>query len=120
MIDGWMGDDWFHYGAFRLANIAWIGSQTGYKGEGKAPSSGGYDDYENFRYGSANDWAKKSGYDQLPFWQRIVQHPAMTSIGRARRSISCWRPIPPMCRRSGNRGCGIRRTCTARSRPGKR
>ncbi len=29
MIDGWMGDDWFHYGAFRLANIAWLGGQTG-------------------------------------------------------------------------------------------
>ncbi|MGJ3625787.1 CocE/NonD family hydrolase [Sphingomonas sp. MMS24-JH45] len=41
MIDGWMGDDWFHYGAFRLANIGWIGSQTGYKGAGKAPPSGG-------------------------------------------------------------------------------
>jgi putative CocE/NonD family hydrolase len=77
MIDGWMGDDWFHYGAFRLANIAWLGSQTGYKGAGKAPPTGGYDDYENFRdVGSAGDWAKKSGYDQLPYWQRMVAHPA--------------------------------------------
>ena len=76
MIDGWMGDDWFHYGAFRLANIGWIGSQTGYKGAGKAPASGGWDDYDNFRYGSAGDWAKKSGYDQLPAWNRMVQHPA--------------------------------------------
>ncbi len=77
MIDGWMGDDWFHYGAFRLANIAWLGSQTGYKGAGKAPPTGGYDDYENFReVGSAGDWAKKSGYDQLPYWQRMVSHPA--------------------------------------------
>ncbi len=77
MIDGWMGDDWFHYGAFRLANIAWLGSQTGYKGAGKAPPTGGYDDYENFRdIGSAGDWAKKSGYDQLPYWQRMVSHPA--------------------------------------------
>ena len=49
MIDGWMGDDWFHYGAFRLANIAWLGGQTGYKGEGTAPPTGGYDDYDNFR-----------------------------------------------------------------------
>src|SRR3546814_7811480 len=39
MVDGWMGDDWFHYGAFRLANIGWIGGQTGYKGPGKAPRS---------------------------------------------------------------------------------
>ncbi|QAY76541.1 CocE/NonD family hydrolase [Sphingosinicella sp. BN140058] len=77
MIDGWMGDDWFHYGAFRLANIAWLGAQTGYKGEGKAPPTGGYDDYDNFRrVGSAGAWAKKSGYDQLPFWQRMVDHPA--------------------------------------------
>lgn len=77
MVDGWMGDDWFHHGAFRLANIAWIGGQTGYKGEGKAPPTGGYDDYENFRdIGSAGDWAKKSGYDQLPFWQKMLAHPA--------------------------------------------
>ena len=76
MIDGWMGDDWLHYGAFRLANIGWIGAQTGYKGAGKAPPSGGYDDYDNFRRVSAGDWAKRSGYDQLPFWQRMVQHPA--------------------------------------------
>jgi putative CocE/NonD family hydrolase len=74
MVDGWMGDDWFHHGAFRLANIAWIGGQTGYKGEGKVPSTGGYDDYENFRQGSANDWAKKVGYDQLPFWQKMLKH----------------------------------------------
>lgn len=76
MVDGWMGDDWFHYGAFRLANIAWIGAQTGYKGAGKAPPTGGYDDYDNFRTGSAGDWAKKSGYDQLPFWDRMSEHPA--------------------------------------------
>ena len=76
MIDGWMGDDWFHYGAFRLANIAWIGGQTGYKGQGKVPSTGGYDDYDNFRTGSANDWAKKVGYDQLPFWQKMLEHSA--------------------------------------------
>jgi len=76
MIDGWMGDDWFHYGAFRLTNIGWLGAQTGYKGEGKAPPSGGYDDYDNFRHISAGDWAKRSGYDQLPYWKRMVEHPA--------------------------------------------
>ncbi|THD37768.1 MAG: CocE/NonD family hydrolase [Sphingomonas sp.] len=76
MVDGWMGDDWFHYGAFRLANIAWLGAQTGYKGDGKAPPTGGYDDYDNFREGSAGEWAKKSGYDQLPYWNRMSAHPA--------------------------------------------
>jgi hypothetical protein len=77
MIDGWMGDDWFHYGAFRLANIGWIGSQTGYKAAGKKPGTGVYDQYEEFRrIGGANEWAKKSGFDQLPAWQRMVAHPA--------------------------------------------
>jgi putative CocE/NonD family hydrolase len=77
MIDGWMGDDWFHYGAFRLANIGWIGSQTGYKGAGKRPGTGVYDQYDEFRrIGGANEWAVKSGFDQLPAWQRMVQHPA--------------------------------------------
>ena len=81
MIDGWMGDDWFHYGAFRLANIAWLGAQTGYKGEGKAPPTGGWDDYDNFReVGSAGDWARKSGYDQLPFWRRMSENPAYNAF----------------------------------------
>lgn len=75
MIDGWMGDDWFHYGAFRLANIGWIAAQTGYKGDGKEPPSGMYDDYDQFRdIGSAGDWARKSGFDQLPAWQRMIAH----------------------------------------------
>ncbi|UIJ44492.1 CocE/NonD family hydrolase [Sphingomonas cannabina] len=76
MVDGWMGDDWFHYGAFRLANIAWIGGQTGFKGRGAPPPTGGWDDYDNFRTGSAGDWAAKSGYAQLPFWKRMSEHPA--------------------------------------------
>ncbi|PCD01936.1 glutaryl-7-ACA acylase [Sphingomonas spermidinifaciens] len=77
MIDGWRGDDWFHNGAFRLANIGWIGSQTGYKGAGQEPATGIYDNYEEFRrLGGANEWAKNSGFDQLPAWQKMVAHPA--------------------------------------------
>lgn len=77
MIDGWMGDDWFHYGAFRLANIGWVGSQTGYKGTGEDPATGIYDQYEEFRrLGGANEWAKKSGFDQLPAWKKMVAHPS--------------------------------------------
>src|SRR5216684_6097329 len=28
MIDGWMGDDWFHYGAFRQTNLDYFTEQT--------------------------------------------------------------------------------------------
>jgi uncharacterized protein len=77
MIDGWMGDDWFHHGAFRLANIGWIGSQTGYKGKGDDPATGIYDNYDEFRrLGGANEWARNSGFDQLPAWQKMVRHTA--------------------------------------------
>ncbi|KPF58136.1 glutaryl-7-ACA acylase [alpha proteobacterium AAP81b] len=77
MIDGWMGDDWFHYGAFRLANIGWIATQTGYKGEGKDPATGIYDQYDEFRrIGGAAEWARTAGFDQLPAWAKMVDHPA--------------------------------------------
>ncbi|MBT2187747.1 CocE/NonD family hydrolase [Sphingobium nicotianae] len=83
MIDGWMGDDWFHYGAFRLTNIRWIGSQTGFKGEGKGPETGIYDNYEEFRrIGGANEWAKTSGFDKLPAWQKMLDHTAYDSFWR--------------------------------------
>ena len=95
MIDGWMGDDWFHYGAFRLANIGWISSQTGFKGEGSSPPNGGWDDYDNFRRaGSAGDWAKKSGYDQLPAWKKFTDHAAYDGFwqGQALDKLMAARP----------------------------
>ena len=77
MIDGWMGDDWFHYGAFRNVNLDYFTEQTTVKGEGHAVVRGGYDDYENFRRaGSTGDWAKAAGFDQLPWWRKVSEHPA--------------------------------------------
>ena len=35
MVDGWMGDDWFHYGAFRQANFDYFTGQTTVKGDGR-------------------------------------------------------------------------------------
>ncbi len=34
MVDGWMGDDWFHYGAFRQTNLDYLAEQTSVKGKG--------------------------------------------------------------------------------------
>ena len=77
MIDGWMGDDWFHYGAFRQVNLDYFSQQTSVKGSGDAVVREGYDDYENFRRaGSAGDWAKAAGYEQLPWWRKLTEHPA--------------------------------------------
>jgi putative CocE/NonD family hydrolase len=77
MVDGWMGDDWFHYGAFRQINLDYFQEQTSFKGEGAAVVREGYDDYENFRRaGSAGNWAKSAGFDQLSWWKKVSEHPA--------------------------------------------
>src|SRR5215469_15369583 len=58
MVDGWMGDDWFHYGAFRQTNFDYFQGQTTKRGEGDDMARGAYDDYEAFRLaGSAGNFA---------------------------------------------------------------
>jgi putative CocE/NonD family hydrolase len=77
MIDGWMGDDWFHYGAFRQTNFSYYAGQTEARGRGDAVVRQGYDDYSNFlRAGSAGDFARAAGLQQLPFWRKTSEHPA--------------------------------------------
>ncbi len=77
MVDGWMGDDWFHYGAFRQTNFDYTSSQTTKKDEGEAVPRDAYDDYEAFRRaGSAGAYARLHGLDQLPWAQKMMEHPA--------------------------------------------
>jgi putative CocE/NonD family hydrolase len=77
MIDGWMGDDWFHYGAFRQVNLDYFTGQTSKTAKGEDVQRGGADDYQNFLdVGSAGDWAKRNGFEQLGFWNRLSAHPA--------------------------------------------
>ena len=83
MIDGWMGDDWFHYGAFRQVNLDYFGEQMTVRGEGDAIPREGLDDYENFRRaGSAGDFARAAGLDQVAFWRKIEEHPAYDDFWR--------------------------------------
>jgi uncharacterized protein len=77
MVDGWMGDDWFHFGAFRQVNLDYFTEQTTVRASGESIVRQGYDDYENFRRaGSAGDYAKAAGLDQLAWWRKTVEHPA--------------------------------------------
>jgi putative CocE/NonD family hydrolase len=81
MVDGWMGDDWFHYGAFRQINLDYFQEQTSIKGEGSAVVREGYDDYENFRRaGSAGNYAKAAGFDQLAWWHKVSEYPSYDSF----------------------------------------
>jgi len=77
MVDGWKGDDWFHNGAFRQSNFDYIYGQTTERGEGKQIARGVYDDYQLFlESGSSGDFARRFGFEQLPYWKKISEHPA--------------------------------------------
>ncbi|MBD3827967.1 CocE/NonD family hydrolase [Stenotrophomonas sp.] len=77
MIDGWMGDDWLNYGAFRQVNFGYFTGQLAKRGKGPTIPSVGYDDYTMFlRAGSAGDYATANGLDQLPWWHKLIEHPA--------------------------------------------
>jgi len=101
MVDGWMGDDWFHYGAFRQVNFDYIAGQTEQKSGGDSVPRATYDDYEEFRRaGSAGAYARAHGLDQLPWAQKIVEHPAYDAFwqGQALDKLVAARPsqVPTM------------------------
>jgi putative CocE/NonD family hydrolase len=77
MVDGWMGDDWFHYGAFRQPNLDYFTEQTTKRAGGTVVPRKTNDDYVNFlEAGSAGAFARAQGQDQLPFWHVVEDHPA--------------------------------------------
>ena len=81
MVDGWMGDDWFHNGAFRQGvTLEYVyGQEATRKGDVKW-WSGAYDTYDEYlRAGSAAAVAKSRGLDQLGFWRQLADHPGYDS-----------------------------------------
>ncbi|WP_246058705.1 CocE/NonD family hydrolase [Luteibacter pinisoli] len=81
MIDGWMGDDWFQYGAFRQKMFDYFAKQTSAKGEGESIPRKGRDDYqEMLDAGSAGAYAVAHGIDRLPWWQRLSTHPSYDAL----------------------------------------
>jgi putative CocE/NonD family hydrolase len=77
MVDGWMGDDWFHHGAFRQINVGWIYNQVASrKGDFKWWRSHN-DEYDMWMQAvSAGELGRRRGTDQLGFWNKLVAHPA--------------------------------------------
>ena len=101
MIDGWMGDDWFHYGAFRQVNLDYFTEQTSKTGSGKSVTRFQDDDYQTFLdAGSAGAYAVASGFDQLPWWHRLSANAAYTPFwqGQALDKALVARPstVPTM------------------------
>jgi len=78
MVDGWVGDDWFHHGAFRqLGSINYIYEQEATRGNDLKFWTDHYDDYDAFlEAGPGDALARARGDDAMGFYRKIKQHPA--------------------------------------------
>ena len=81
MVDGWMGDDWFHNGAFREQNMPYIYEQEGSRKNDFKWWRSHYDDYDEFlQAGSAGELGRQHGLEQRGFWRKILDHPSYDSF----------------------------------------
>ena len=77
MVDGWMGDDWFHNGAFREQNMPYIYEQVVTRDNSAKWWLTNWDDYDMFmRAGSAGALGKARGLEQSGFWRKVLEHPS--------------------------------------------
>jgi putative CocE/NonD family hydrolase len=97
MVDGWMGDDWFHNGAFRQLNMDYITNITVDAGDNDdVPTGTVGDDYSFFlRQGSAGDYARAYGLDAFPFVQKWMQHPAYDTFW-SEQAVDRWMAARPL------------------------
>lgn len=83
MVDLWMGDDWFHYGAFRQVTLVAIPAIMVGRNGGGALASGRQDAYSLFlAAGSAGDYAHRYLLDQFPYVRKLMEHPDYDSWWR--------------------------------------
>ena len=83
MVDGWIGDDWFHNGAFRQQNMPYIHDQEADRKSETKWWTGHFDDYDAFmEAGSAGEMGRRHGMEQLGFWRKILAHPSYDAFWR--------------------------------------
>jgi putative CocE/NonD family hydrolase len=83
MVDGWMGDDWFHNGAFRQQGMAYIYNQEAHRKNERTWWNSHFDEYDMFlQNGSAGELGRRRGMEQLGFWKRIIEHPSYDAYWR--------------------------------------
>src|SRR3954462_586160 len=84
MVDGWMGDDWFHNGAFRQQMMPYMYEQVATRDNTERWWSGNFDDYDLYmNAGSAGDLGRQHGLDQIGFWKKITEHASYDAFWRS-------------------------------------
>jgi hypothetical protein len=83
MVDGWMGDDWFHHGAFRQNTMAYVYNQQATREGTEKWWATHYDDYDMYMAaGSAGEMGRRRGLEKLGFWRKILAHPTYDAFWR--------------------------------------
>ena len=96
MVDGWMGDDWFHNGAFRTGSLDFAVSQSTAKAEGPGIAMGPGDDYTKWlEAGSMGDFARRYNIENYPFVQKLFQNPAYTEFWSG-QAVDKWLAARPL------------------------
>src|SRR4051812_39702039 len=96
MVDGWMGDDWFHNGAFRTGGLDFAVEQSTGKAEGTGLALGTGDDYTRYlEAGSMGDYARRLRIDNYPFVQKLFQNPAYTEFWSG-QAVDKWLAARPL------------------------
>ena len=97
MVDGWMGDDWFHNGAFRVSALDYaLGESTGKADADAAIPHGGGDDYTRYlAAGSIGDYARHYGVDGVPFVRKLMENPAYTAF-RSQQAVDKLMAVRPL------------------------
>jgi putative CocE/NonD family hydrolase len=96
MVDGWMGDDWFHNGAFRWTSLAFPLSQGFNKGDGGGEFAlGGGDDYTRYlEAGSVADFVRMVGAAHVPGIRKFLENPAYTEFWSL-QAVDKWLAVRP-------------------------
>jgi putative CocE/NonD family hydrolase len=83
MVDGWIGDDWFHNGAFRQQGMSYIYDQQATRANEIKWWTSHFDDYDMFmEAGSAGELGRRRGLEQVGFWRKILEHPSYDAYWR--------------------------------------
>ena len=86
MGDAWMGDDFFHQGAFRLSyglEYAWLMEAS--TDQSVNPNIGRWDAYDFYRsFPTLQDLTRAVGADAWPTWRLFNEHPAYDSVWQHR------------------------------------
>jgi predicted acyl esterase len=110
MVDGWMGDDWFHNGAFRVNSFDYMVDMSVGKGDNdaKIPRGSG-DDYTAYlEAGSAGDFARKWGL-RISRRAQADGKPGLYPVLVFRRWTNGWLHGLSLCRPCWSLDSGIRR-----------